>query len=100
MKLKKINIVRNTKILNSVGLILGMVGGIFIFIWGPPQPVLESGISIGIEESTIIPETDITVAEHNETIENKRKRHLVFSKIGLSLIIVGFGFQLFSIWSD
>lgn len=42
------------KILNTVGLIIGIIGVIFIFIWGHPQPNLNAGFFINLENSTPI----------------------------------------------
>ncbi|HTO14790.1 MAG TPA: hypothetical protein VLZ83_03425 [Edaphocola sp.] len=86
------------KILNTIGLLLGLVGVIIIFIWGPPQPALEEGIGLGLEDNTPINENGKTVKQHNDEIRQKRKRHNILSRVGLGLIFLGFLFQLFATW--
>jgi hypothetical protein len=71
------------KIVNTIGLVLGIVGVVFIFIWGPPQPQLEPGISIGLEDATPIDNTGKTVAENNKEVNNRRRIHEVMSQLGL-----------------
>ena len=83
---------------NTIGLVLGILGVVLIFIWGPPQPNLETGISLGIEDATPIDDTGKTVADHNREVQALRRRHLVFSRVGLALIGVGFLFQLAASW--
>ena len=87
-----------TKILNTIGLILGLVGVVLIFIWGPPQPQLDEGVNLGLEDNTPIDESGKTVREYNEEVKNKRRRHKIMSSIGLGLIFFGFGFQLWATW--
>ncbi len=86
------------KILNTIGLLLGIVGVIIIFIWGPPQPTLEEGIGLGLEDNTPINESGKTVKQHNGEIRQKRKRYNRLSRTGLVLVFLGFLFQLFAVW--
>ncbi len=83
---------------NTIGLVLGILGVVLIFIWGPPQPNLETGISVGLEDATPIDDAGKTVADHNREIEARRRRHVVLSRVGLALIGVGFLFQLAASW--
>ena len=87
------------KILNSIGLLLGLVGVTFIFIWGPPQPNLEEGISICLEDNTPIDDSGKTAKDHDNEIKKKRERHKLMSKIGLLLVFLGFLFQFIATWS-
>jgi hypothetical protein len=91
--------VKCVQILNSIGLGLGMVGVIILFIFGPPQPTLESGVSLGLEDATPIDSTGKTVAEYNRDVEKRRRNHSIISKIGLGLIFLGFAFQFWAIWA-
>ena len=84
------------KILNIIGLILGIIGVTLIFIWGPPQPQLEKGIGIGLEDNTPIDDSGKTVRQYNEEINNKRKCYKIMSKVGLFLVFLGFVFQLWA----
>jgi len=43
------------QVLNTIGLVLNMVGVGLLFFFGPPQPMLEEGISLGVEGATIPP---------------------------------------------
>ena len=61
----------NSKSLNTIGLALGLIGVIIIFIWGPPQPILEEGIKLGLEDNTPIDDNGKTVKEHNEETTKK-----------------------------
>lgn len=83
---------------NVIGLVLGIVGVVLIFIWGPPQPNLHTGISLGIEDATPIDDTGKTVADHNREVEALRRRHIILSRLGLALIGLGFAFQLAATW--
>ena len=88
------------KILNTIGRALGLLGVIVIFIWGPPQPLLEEGIGLGLEDGTPINENGKTVKQHNDDIRRKRKIHNILSRIGLAFVFLGFLFQLFATWTD
>ena len=83
---------------NTIGLVLGILGVMLIFIWGPPQPNLETGISLGIEDATPIDDTGKTVADRNREVDALRRRHVVLSRVGLALIGLGFLFQLAASW--
>ncbi len=83
---------------NTLGLFLGILGVVLIFIWGPPQPSLQTGISLGIEDATPIDDTGRTVADHNREIEALCRRHMILSRVGLGLIGVGFLLQLVATW--
>lgn len=87
----------NQQILNSIGLLLGMVGVLIIFRFGPPQPNLESGVGLGLEDGSPLSDGR-TVAEHNRETEKLRALHSRMSKIGLGLIFIGFAFQLWGTW--
>lgn len=74
------------KWLNTIGLLLGIIGVVLIFIWGPPQPSFE-GDSILLEST-------------NESALAAKKTHYKrISRIGLGLIGLGFVLQLWSVWA-
>lgn len=87
-----------TRCLNTLGLILGMLGVLLIFRWGPPQPSLEEGVGLGLEAGTPM-EDGRTVAEHNADVRALRAKHNRMSKTGLLLVFVGFGLQLWGTWA-
>ena len=86
------------KALSTIGLILGMIGVILIFIWGPPQPSFEQGGSIGLEDGTRLPNGK-TVAENNADIAAREKRHKIMSRIGLAFVGLSFALQLWAVWA-
>lgn len=86
-------------ILNTIGLILGIIGVGIIFRFGPPQPNLEEGVALGLRDNTPIDKSGKTVSQHNAEIRQRRLVHSNFSKLGLLLILVGFGFQLWAVWA-
>lgn len=74
--------------LNIIGLLLGMIGVVIIFFYGPPQP--------SFFPYDIITDDNI----HKEVLEMKGRYELC-SKIGLGFIFIGFLLQLFgSIYKD
>jgi hypothetical protein len=70
--------------LNLIGLMLNVLGGLVIFRWGPPQPSFE-------KENLMAWGDD---PEHTAKVEALERRHRVMSRIGLSMIILGFILQL------
>jgi len=83
--------------LNSIGLILGMAGVALLFRYGPPQPNLEPGVGLALEEGTPLPDGR-TVAEHDRDVVRRRALHSHMSKVGLALVGLGFAFQLWATW--
>ncbi len=75
-----------SKWLNAIGLILGIIGVVFIFIWGPPQPSFE-GDALLLEST------------NEAALAAKKVLYKRMSRIGLGLIGLGFAFQLWSIWA-
>ena len=86
------------KVLNTVGLILGLIGVVIIFIWGPPQPQLEEGVGLGLEDNTPMGQSGKTVGKFNKEIRNRRKRFNIMSRIGMGFIFFGFLIQLWATW--
>ena len=86
------------QLLNSIGLVLGMVGVLVIFRFGPPQPNLETGVGLGLEGGNVLPDGR-TVTAHDRDVKRTRKLHSRMSKCGLALVFIGFAFQLWATWS-
>ncbi len=83
--------------LNTIGLSLGMIGVVLIFIWGPPQPSFEEAVFLAADSRTVF--TDGTKAADLEEAARRRKLlHRLISRIGLVLIFVGFAFQTVALW--
>jgi hypothetical protein len=68
---------------------------VVLFFFGPPQPNLEQGVGMGLEDSTPLADGR-TVAEHNRETEKRRQLHTSMSKVGLGLVFLGFAFQLWA----
>lgn len=83
--------------LNTVGLVLNIVGVILVFFYGFPQPSHDEGVGIGLEDGTPLSDGR-TVAQHNEAVRKMRERYLCLSRFALGLMILGFLFQLFATW--
>lgn len=73
------------KWVTTIGLVLGMVGVVMIFIWGPPQPSF-AGNSILLEST------------NEQALAAEKAKYEYLSRIGLSLIGVSFALQLWGIW--
>jgi hypothetical protein len=86
------------QLLNSIGLVLNMIGVLVIFRYGPPQPTHEPGIGLGLEDNNRL-EDGRTVAEHKRDVEKNKKLYSCMSKIGLGLVFIGFAVQLWATWS-
>lgn len=86
------------QLLNSIGLVLGMIGVLIIFRFGPPQPNLEAGVGLGLEDATPLSDGR-TVADHNKEVEALRKLHSRMSKFGLIFVFIGFAIQLWATWA-
>ena len=89
----------NTKAIATIGLILGMVGVLLLFIWGPPQPSFEQGVGLGLSDIDIVEFEGerITVGEKNKIVKRRYTVHKVMSSIGLGFVFVGFSFQFVAI---
>lgn len=85
------------QVLNTIGLILGMLGVLTIFVYGPPQPDLEPGVSIGLEDGTPMADGR-TVTQYNADVLKMRGCHSLMSKIGLACVFLGFALQLWATW--
>lgn len=83
---------------NTIGLSLGIIGVVLIFFWGPPQPILNPGVNLELEDATPIDSNGKTVADQNRETEARKTRHAIISGTGLVLIAAGFLFQLLSTW--
>ena len=59
------------QILNTIGLSFGMVGVIIIFIFGPPQPNLEEGVRMVVEDGTRL-QDGRTASSLSDLAKNRR----------------------------
>jgi hypothetical protein len=42
------------KLLNTIGLGLGAIGVVLIFIWGPPQPDFQDYVGLSLSQGTVL----------------------------------------------
>jgi hypothetical protein len=77
-------------VLNSAGLMLGILGVAVIYEWGPPQPRYEAGRLVRFEDSKI--------TEEELTLLKQKAAAWHMSAIGVALVGVGFVFQLIAVW--
>jgi hypothetical protein len=85
--------------LNTIGLVLGMLGVGILFQWGPPQPDFDEGIAMGISFTKDTVFTDGTKPSEIVAAAKKRKRqHQLMSRFGLGLVGLGFLVQLVAVW--
>lgn len=84
------------KYFTIAGLILDIVGVAVVWFFGWPQPQLESGVSLGLEDGTRIGPYGETVVDHDRDVERKRFWYKRASIGGLLLLLAGFGLQLAS----
>jgi hypothetical protein len=83
--------------LNTIGLVLGMVGVGILFKWGPPQPDFIEGVGRRLQSSTVLKDGR-KVSDIEEDVRRLKRRHKVMSRVGLGLIGVGFFAQLVAVW--
>jgi len=82
------------KYLTVLGLIFDIAGVATVWFFGWPQPNLEPGVGLGLEDGTPIGPSGETVAELNRKKERRRIRYKRAALCGLLLLLAGFGLQL------
>ena len=82
------------KYLTIAGLVLDMIGVGVVWFFGWPQPQLETGVSLGVENGTPYGPNGETVADYNRKVERRRISYKRASIFGLVLLLTGFGLQL------
>lgn len=87
-----------SQLLNTIGLGIDIVGGIFLFIWGPPQPDLGEIERPAIHRVQNIMDDGRTMDEHISERIQKRSYFQRLSRFGMALIIIGFILQLIALW--
>ena len=86
-----------SRILNSVGLVLGMIGVVMLFVWGPPQPSFPESVGIAVEPNTVLNDGR-KVADMIEADQREKRKYEVRSRVGLGLVGIGFMVQLVAVW--
>jgi len=87
------------QILNSIGLLLAIIGTIMVFIWGLTLQQDSYGLGLGDNNVVKTKWGDITVKEATEKGKQELKKHKCLSRGGLFLIGLGFLFQLWAVWT-
>ena len=87
----------SSQIVNTIGLLLNIVGVALLFRFGPPQPTFEEGVSLGLEDGNRL-EDGRTVAQYNADVRKARTQYETRSRLALTLIIFGFAVQLSATW--
>ena len=82
-RLKLLNNWWTPKRLNIAGLLLGIIGVIIIFCYGPPQPSFD-------------PNRYLSEPTQDKSVLVEKAKYDVWSKLGLGLIALGFGCQLYA----
>lgn len=83
--------------ITTFGLVLDIIGAYILFFYAWPQPGFDEGVSLGLEDGTILANGK-TVAHHNDEMRIQKKNYINISKSALALIILGFVFQLIGTW--
>ena len=83
--------------LNSLGLILNIVGVVLVFFFGFPQPSHEESVGISLENGTVLAD-GTSVASLVAEAKRRKRRYLIFSNLALTFMLVGFALQLWATW--
>lgn len=83
----------DAKTLNSIGLILNILGVALMFFRAFPQPTFEKGVGLAVEDNTPVG-NGMTAAECDRQKQRGKKLYQYISLVGLALVLVGFVFQL------
>jgi hypothetical protein len=62
-------------LLNAAGLVLGMLGVLILFFWGPPQPNFEEGVSLTLMPDDVVDGRKIS--DLDRTTRRLRRRHAI-----------------------
>lgn len=82
------------KCLTITGLLFDIAGVALVWWFAFPQPNLEPGVAIEVEDDTPVGPNGETAKGMNGRTEAKRKKYKTVSTIGLALIVAGFALQL------
>ena len=86
----------DTKTLMTAGLSLNVLSVVVLFFIPYPPADLGSAGLLELENANVLP-SGKTVLQENTERKAKKKRYKVASLLGLSIMLVGFGLQLWSI---
>lgn len=75
--------------LNIAGLALNIAGVVILFIWGPPQPSFDEGITVALDDRIVFT-NGTKVSDIKKNIRRLKRRHEIMSRVGLGLVLLGF----------
>ncbi|RON10864.1 hypothetical protein BK659_04955 [Pseudomonas brassicacearum] len=81
--------------INVIGLCLNMGGVIMLFFWSLPQPSPDANTGRILEDGTNM-EDGRTAGEHRAEAARKKLKSKVIAYAALTLLLAGFGCQLFA----
>jgi hypothetical protein len=84
--------------INSIGLVANILGVGLAFFFGYPQPNHDEGVSLGLEDGTVFAD-GTSVADINRQTAARKRKYMVWSRVGLSLMFLGFLLQLVATWA-
>lgn len=87
-----------SRILNTVGLVLSIIGTAFVFKWGLSRQSESFGLELGENTPVDTKWGRMTVKEAQQKDAKEAAQFKCWSRIGLSLIALGFLFQLVATW--
>ena len=86
-----------SQIINSIGLVLDIVGAVILFFFGPPQPSFDKGVGILVEDATRLSDGR-TAAEHDQDMDRAKAKYALISRLAMAIIAIGFVLQLVALW--
>lgn len=82
--------------LNTIGLVVNILGVVIVFFYAFPQPKFEAG-GLAVEDNTRMPDGR-TAKVHRDEAATKQATYRRWSQFGLALLGVGFVLQLIAVW--
>ena len=86
-----------SQVINSIGLVLDIVGAVILFFFGPPQPSFEKGVGIIAEDATPLSDGR-AAAEHDQDMDRVKAKYTLISRLAMAIIAIGFVLQLVAMW--
>jgi hypothetical protein len=89
------NITMLAKTLNSIGLVLNILGVLVVFKYGFPQPTHKEIGTFSPQLMAGAPQWEMPAIEKQDAdIRKIKKRYVLMSTLGMILMVLGFAFQL------
>ncbi|MEJ2046199.1 MAG: hypothetical protein P8X74_20305 [Reinekea sp.] len=88
----------NPEEINSLGLVLNILGVVLLFFFGFPQPSHDEGVSLGLSGNTTFTDGS-SVASIKAAAKRRKCFYKFFSYFALVLLFTGFVLQLWATWA-